>query len=684
LLDETSNKFKPLLAMTELHQSCPALTFDVEDSEEFDGLLDKKSHFGIKKNGPIYDLEKISGAMTPIPDTINKQMPSHLNDGLKKLLRPSSNLDSDTEPSSQRSEDDYLPSTLRVAISITNETNNDNPAAAPTAASSRKTSNSQKKKPRSIRRTKSDKSKNRRASTVEDEKTTKSLHARIPDTSSHQEKLVPDSSSDRMFQSEELRKPENRDSEKNRRRSENLHERPSNNRREKGRQRKGNSSRDLAPSKPSSYRKPKSTRSSITKASSVSSKNLGIAQEPSSSEIQKEKSQQKLKKSSSEGKNVKKTKRSSKSKKSLLQGPVVPEGDNGSFDWKRRSPPQESRKKPSKQKQDSKQSDPQKSAESDPTKPKKPKSRRAMMMSSMATTDSCRDLLRKIHAINKDRLSGGNLTPLTINEESQTTSADKLSSSTRSLKQNKARKETRRSGSNTKKPKEDSLTVSNRSLNSGKSQRKLQEEEQPRKPPRTKSAPLMVKGKTFNGKMPSSANSNILRTTDAGDEQPKQKKKSLSSRLLGMLPDGKGTGESKNTEDVTICTGNRSKDKKERKRFLRRSKSDSSLRESSHKKEQSGYDLMISMHSISERLGKNETRKDIQDDIESDEEDSFTECKSKIEAPKPVKRRSCLQIDFSQLSAHGTTGNIIVRNKKLEKRVGTKIGKPKSNRNIQT
>merc|ERR1712176_1645875 len=115
----------------------------------------------------------------------------------------------------------------------------------------------------------------------------------------------------------------------------------------------------------------------------------------------------------------------------------------------------------------------------------------------------------------------------------------------------------------------------------------------------------------------------ILRNTDADDQQPRQKKKTLSSKLLGMLPDGKGASESKDVEDATIGTGNRTKDKKERKRFMRRSKSDSSLRESSHKEKPSGYDLMVSMHSISERTGKSETRNNIQDDIESVEEDSF-------------------------------------------------------------
>jgi len=403
---------------------------------------------------------------------------------------------------------------------------------------------------------------------------------------------------------------------------------------------------------------------------------------------------------------------------------------NQNADWKRRSLPQANRKKPSKQKQVSKHSEPQKSDESSPTRNKKPKSRRSMMISSKATTDSCRDLLRKIHEINNDRLSNENRRPNTIKDEIHTSSVDLLSRSMDSARQNKTKKDISRSSSFRKTPKdskEESPNTSNKSSNSGKSRTKLQDEEKRQKPHRTKSAPLVLKGKVFNGKLSRSKSSDLLPTTDVDAVQTKPKKKSLSSRLLGMLSEGKGADGSK--DDETICTGNRNKDKKERKRLMRRCKSDSSLRESSQKK--SGYDLMLSMHSIAshEKVEKDDTRENIQGHVESDGEDSFAASNpakpktlsseisiekaekmlSEYMKSRPVvsghsndvlhmakfssqkvleanegpiskpRRSSCLQIDFSQLSEHGTTGNIIVR----EKRMSAKINKPKSNRNVR-
>ena len=767
-------------------------------------LLNKHSIYNTKR-GSIYDLEKIPGASTQTPERGSKPLPPHLSESRTKL----SLLEYDTEPSSPRSEDDYLPSTLRAVISSANksediakkgDTIDDKPITSSTSASNLKTTNSQKKKSRTIRRSKSEKSKDPRVRNDSKDNITKSLHTRDLETSIHEEKYASATSLERISRSEELKKPPSRDSEKNRRRSENLHQRQSSFRREKGRQRKGNSSRDLASSKPSSNRRPKSTRN-ITKESSASCKNLDTAQdetlltkgasvscknivvdwsrETPLSEEKKEKSRQKLKKSSSNGSNARRTKRFSKSSRNLLQDPVVPEGCKDNANWKR-SPPQENRKRQSKQKQVGKKSEPQKSAESPPTRPKKPKSRRAMMMSSKATTESCRDLLRKIHEINNDRLNNELQLPNTLKEESQTSSIEMLSRSMTSITQNKPKKEFGSSkslqipkeeslttsnsikeesqtpsiellsrsmsslkeekpkndvsrSSSLKIPKEDPVTASNRSNNSGKSRRKVQDEEKPLKPPRTKSAPLMLKGKSFNGKISRSRSGNVQARKGEGILQSKPKKKSLSSRLISILSDGKGAVQSK--DDETICTGNRNKDRKERKRFMRRTKSDSSLRESSQKMGSSGYDLMLSMHSIASqgKIEKDDTHENIQGDVESDDEDSFAEsnpvkpeklsststrdtseknlsehmkissmvsehCDDIISiaeiAPQKVvkvkevpiskpKRPSCLQIDFSQLSEHGTTGNVVVRSKKLERRVGAKNNKPRSNRIIR-
>mmetsp|Transcript_11199 Transcript_11199/g.26927 ORF Transcript_11199/g.26927 Transcript_11199/m.26927 type:complete len:741 (+) Transcript_11199:151-2373(+) len=731
-------------------------------SEEFDGLLHKKSFYN-SNLGSIYDLENIQGALTPTPEACSKPLPSDLNESLTKSIRCPSLLEYDTEPSSQRSEDDYLPATLRAAISIANksedvaskdDTNDDNPAAPPTSNSNQKTINSKKKKSRTVRRSKSDRSEKQKdpnAPKLSKGITIKSLHARELETSNHEEKPTSALSLEWICRSEELRKPANRDSDKNRRRSENLHQRQSSYRREKGRQRKGNSSRDLAPPKPSSNRRPSKSIHSIAKGSSVSCKNLGTAQDDeiltkvssvscknlvvdwsrqaSPKEEQNERSQERLKKSSSNGSNAKRVRKTSKAGRNLPQVLAESEECNQNADWKRRSPAQANRKKPSKQKQVGKHSESQKSDDSSPTRNKKPKSRRSMMISSKATTDSCRDLLRKIHEINDDRLSNENRRPNTIKDESRTSSVDLLSRPMDSARQNKTKKNIGHSSSFRKTPKDskEESNTSNKSNNSGKSRRKLQDEEKRQKPHRTKSAPLVLKGKVFNGKMSRSKSSDLLPTTDVDAVQTKPKKKSLSSRLLGMLSEGKGAGGSK--DDETICTGNRNKDKKERKRLMRRCKSDSSLRESSQKK--SGYDLMLSMHSIAshEKVEKDDTRENIHGDVESDDEDSFaasnpvkpktqssepsiektekmlseyiksrpvvsghsndvlpiakSSSQKKLEANEgPIskpRRTSCLQIDFSQLSEHGTTGNIIVR----EKRMRSKIKKTKSNQNVR-
>lgn len=795
--------------MTQLREySQPLVT---EDSGGFNKLLEKNSSYKLKK-APRYDLEKMPGAVTPTP-LEKMELLSDLNEDHKKLLRPPTPPQCDSEPSSQRSEDDYLPSTLRDAISITNnseemvvsqddantdEPNTDDPAAA-SPDLSRKKNDTQKKRQRSIRKSASDKSS--RVPKASKETIATSLHDQAMDTSNREGKPPAPKPLERISHSEEFRRPANRDSGKNRRHSENLNQRQPSFRRESGRSRKPNSSRDLPPSKPLSFRRPKSTRDNM-KRSSVSMKDLNSTQDDkpivdwsrtlSSNKEQGEKiPKQKLKKSTSNGSNARRSKRSSsKSSRNLLQTSEVPEGDK-QIDWKRRSPSVQNQKKSMKQKQESKPSEPQKLTESNPSKPKKTKSRRAMMMTSKATTDSCRDLLRKIHQINNDRLSNENRSGDIIKEESQSSNTDFLSQSARSIGQSKAIKESfegssstdflsqsMRSKSQKKATKENTESdtfgkksqqkpLTNKSSNSNKSRRKLQDEDKPLKPSRTKSAPQIKKSKSINENMPLSKNGTFVSMTSVDAVQNKLKKKSLSSRLLGIFIEGKVARKSNDKEEVTICTGNRKKDKVERKRFLRRSKSDTSLRDKSSK-----YNLMVSMHSITadelETAKKKGNSENIASDIESDDCDSFAgdgegidasypqvetvssdrsdnetlpmgsemtsvpnerarnlkdqgqgvkkklsdhmknssltnkPCNDDLsddimsmaefspqkmvkakEVPITKKRPSCLQIDFSQLSEHGTSGNIVVRSKKLEKRASVKNGRPKSNRDIR-
>lgn len=224
--------------------------------DESDVLPDKQSIHWLEKE-TSYDLEKLPAVLTPTPFTNSKQLPSHLNEGLKKLLRPPSKPDYDTEPSSQKSEDDYLPSTLRAAISITDNTedvirnhqdNHYNPTAS-NSASNRETSNLQKTKSRSVRRTKSENYENIRIPKDTNNNMTQSLHIRDLDTFNHVEKPASAISLGRMRRSEELKKPEKRASGKARR--------------GRGRSRKVNSSRSLARSRPSSSRNPKGNRKDL-------------------------------------------------------------------------------------------------------------------------------------------------------------------------------------------------------------------------------------------------------------------------------------------------------------------------------------------------------------------------------------------------------------------------------------
>jgi len=293
------------------------------------------------------------------------------------------------------------------------------------------------------------------------------------------------------------------------------------------------------------------------------------------------------------------------------------------------------------------------------------------------------------------------------------------------------------------------------------------------------------KNKSFNTKISRSKSSEKLPTASLPDAKiatitPPQKrsiKLSLSGSLIkfGLFLEAKGAKKKNGaSDDETAVTGNRIKDRLDRRKPPLRSRSDSSLtskkqRERSSqynsrsslrfKKPREGssqYDLMLSTHNVSDEFlqkdfdlnggGKSDIESDDDNFFSGDSDDEFNEgvestrdtkvheaskpgqmktvrssptedqatqggnkklgdnpnsCAVIVEQcddvpcmteftnhqsqialaveKAPKKPRSCLQIDFSQLSEHGTTGNIVVRSKKL----GKKNSNNKSNRKLR-
>lgn len=382
------------------------------------------------------------------------------------------------------------------------------------------------------------------------------------------------------------------------------------------------------------------------------------------------------------------------------------------------------------------------------------------MISSKAKTPSCRNLLRKIHMMNDDRLSRENKEkrPEPIEELSKSTLSTTAHSTNHSLTD---MEETNHSDYSFGKPQEVS----------SKTTHPRGQEEKRVKPPRTKSDPLKLVQKNKNSdKISKSSSNNALsvmafaNAVKKGKSKPLSKRKikeSLSSSFSGSLLK---FGLNKNSDDMTARMGNRSKDKQSRRKPLQRSRSDSSLGikpNQGDKRPSSRYDLMISNHSTFEDFNLEdfvsdsddeesfsgedhvENSKDLEvldasnrvpsstpddgekkdtkaslkvtnseDSMESEmksmasfekeetrenkklsehmTQDKTSSCAVIKEGPddilsmaefsetsqiankftrEPKKPPSCLQIDFSQLSEHGTSGNIVVRSKKLGRRI---------------
>lgn len=574
-----------------------------EDSEECDTLLDKGE---LLHKESIYDLKKIPGVSTtgsnePAP------LPVELSDGLEQIAgspRPTPEDNDDGKFASPRGQEGYLPATLRAAISVANkhQTEEDQDrinalcASPPLAKRASPHLVKRKKKTRTIRRTKSDKTRVLTATDLdlEEDNLAKSLHIKPIESSSEQEL-------ERSCKSEELRKIVNRKSDPKRRKSESLHERrPTRSRREKGRSRRSNPNKETAPKEPSkspSARRSKPPRSPSKYTASKSLDKTEVdeqvvdwkrtsskqsEQSPKPSEQQLSCPRRKPKKSRSTGSNAaaksrrsrrsrsrqtrslstSRKSRSGKAAKSLTLSVGATKGSKGAVDRKGPSPRQLQRKRSQKQKQKQAEAEkhkprPLKSTEStDDTQ--KPRSRRTLMLTSKATTPSCRNLLRKISQMNDDRISkengpkNGLNKPEPISEipelpksepnDEKPEPIDELSRSTLSTSHSTTQslaelEETIHSAYSSTKPRDESPKIHSTTqtelegtdhracstIRTKEERPKIPEpdnrDEKKEKPPRTKSAPLrdMLKGKA---KLSKSSSNNSLTLLSLKSDKP--------------------------------------------------------------------------------------------------------------------------------------------------------------------
>jgi len=785
-----------------------------EESEECDKLLDM-----ILDKETIYDLQRI-------PGTEDKdELPFQLSQDLNEILRsPAGAPEEDDESTSDGSDDGYLPTTLLKAISISSDPQSSvNRDLNVDQCISPPLSNKKKKKIRPVRRTKSEQGKITPKGSPKG--LSKSFHVSPTEPFIDDEQELLQQYMERNCYSEELKKTDTSESDKDRRKSENLHERKSR------RKAKETGLEAPKPPRPSGKGKSPKLNRSRSKKMTASSNPLDASEadkrlvdtdwkrtskdQPKMPRKQSEREEDypktKPKRSGSKS-SLSRTKKSKSGKSlssSLSQSMDFTEVLKGDNDSKRKSPRQElrkrsksgnkslsqsmdlaeatkkaaDRKKPSPRQELRKRAQKQKEADatgSTDAKGKKPKSRKNMMLSSKATTPSCRNLLRKINKMNDERLSRQNRSA-PIDDLSRSTISTMSLSTSNSTSQ--------------------SLTDFDDTNHSGYSSSRTQEEPlsddrdgKRRKPKKTKSAPLkdMRRGrsrgrsKSVDKRMKRSSSGSALqelagvrksrgRSKSTGiklkrassgsalqkltGEKKKTNKsfetqnsrKSWSGGLTGGLTnmqkllDAMGLDKPKAADDKTARTGNRSKDRQNRRKPLRRSSSESSL----GLKPSSQYSLMLSSHHNSEEL-----LKDIESSFDSDDEKSFSgdddakveetskpeeatgEAADKVtdlegsmssdmfsmksfpsgdagdhrgntkklsehmdgisedcddimsmaefsdktaeinakKLPKtPKKPPSCLQMDFSQLSEHGTSGNIVIKNKKMAKR--SSVGK---------
>jgi len=735
----------------------------------------------------IYNLNKMPGVTATPAQEVNKTPIIPLSEGLKQIINASSG---SFRKDDDDSEDGYLPATLRSAISVSAHDRSNTLSNSPPDSKRKKT------KQNSLQRTKSEKDKGQ------------NLESKPDSVLSGDESPSEDES---KLKTEEPKELEVRKSEDRPRKP-----KPPHQRREKGRVKKTNSSSDaVPPSKPASLRKSKSSRKSKSKPASHDSldvsvdryvdwRRMSIGEEPPTlPQRQKESKPKKQKSKKSTGSAATSPNGSKPKSIATLQPSGIAVDNRQDVDLKRSSPCEEQRKKSSplqkkrsqkvdatkdkKSNIDKKGKSPRSNQRKKPTKKKseeKPKSRRTLMITSKATTQSCRSLLRKIDKMNDDRITMEKLAESDENE-AESGSSDELPQETVAIDNTNSSPTTEAIGhsdncsdqdgkdSSPRTPTNDlqetvaidntnsspTTEVTGHSNNcsdrdekdsSPRTPTNDDEDEDRSKPPRTKSAPLRLIRKAKSEKPPDKVKAgkrtpplkkSVKKTISGGlmkiGWQRKAPMRSASDTSLPLKPKKRGFGanydlmlsmhsivdeplkelklndnaeedivsDAKNDtaksfssgDDVNDIVVQESKLGQTKTSPLSTSKNLSNLStviDDIMTLEQDGESDMFSTASFNEAThGRTlEDEKGLLDDnMDREKNKTFTaidggcddmtsmaEFSSEFAKKDPVddkvtkgtkKAPSCLQIDFSQLSEHGTTGNIVVRNKRLGRRV---------------
>jgi len=535
-LESSQSRLEMTDSMAESKQSQQTLLIN-DGSEDFETLLPKNIDCTFEKTS-TYDLQKLPQTASHLNNSSELPLQMLSMDFKNIVISPScSGEDGDLPLSGQSDDDSYLPATLRSAISITNK--------PLTPKSKRKRKQLRTKKTQTMQRSKSDKHISLRPSDLPKEGSlTKSLHIHTIVPTVDDATLLIEEFAETTSKPEEITRPDNRGMAKKRRKSETSLQRPGSSHRENRRTRKNNPDKDSstpAPFKLTNMRRSKPRRSrsqpksapSLSKAPVTTEENKQnfewgniycferdeTSQEQQKSEPQPEPQKEKEKSKKSNGSSDGKIKRSKSRTDRILSRSLDATGVNkDDIDWKRPSPRQEQKKRSKQQKQRSPKSSPKptpksmpksteqqkqkspkptpKSMRSTDARPKKSKTRTTKMVSSKATTSSCRNLLLKINQINDDRLSGQSQVDKTkFLDESRSTVSTTQSTSHSQLD------EVTFHTSNISCQKLEKSPSTPKAKKSGKSRRKPQEEKKPveekdgkpSKPKRTKSAPLSEK-----------------------------------------------------------------------------------------------------------------------------------------------------------------------------------------------
>jgi len=391
-----------------------------------------------------------------------------------------------------------------------------------------------------------------------------------------------------------------------------------------------------APSKPSSFRRSKAYSE----------------EQQEKNELKKQLEKQKPPKSQKSNAKTSRRPKEDKSSSQLQSQDATTEDDKLTVTWKRTpSLHQKKRKKKTKKKKTEKQSGPAEDDTNSGSRPsRKLKSGKSVSrLSSMAKTSSCRKLLLKINQMNNDRLStlerGGK-------DKQPVCSSGELSGSTLSTHQDVSDEESIDAFENEQpEPESEQLSsplpttsisddreteTSQRKPCEGKGCPPQDETGKRRKPPRTRSAPLVRRNKNMNTvKAFLSAASNVKpsKTTDSenpSNDEPsvntKDRVKAVSGRLLEGLFH-KSWGKNLDVGNDAENKGDNEKDR--RRRPPPRTRSDTALRRKPLKAKSSKYELMLSNHSIADSItmdpppnGENDLGSDREDD--TDDENSFS------------------------------------------------------------